>query len=196
MRTVIDQSKYSEEMVPKWSYWRKFKQISFEEAIYLSLNINPFLIPWMLEEVIHSQCQEIDERLEIAYSWSNSQEWFIGDIDENPSRDRVDLKGFVLWACNEMEWEVPEGFSEIGGAEIQPRLAANKKQNEKVSRNDLKLIGALYEIILQKTDFKSEQEIKEYLEFEYGELRGMGLRTLDTKLAAAKLAITSKKKPT
>ena len=91
---MVRESKYSEDRTPRWAYWRQFKFISFEDAIYLSLNINPHMIPWMLQEATDFNCDEISERTEVAHNWAGSLDWFIGDIDETPTRDKVDLMGF------------------------------------------------------------------------------------------------------
>ena len=40
---IISDSKYSEEKTPKWAYWKQFKYVSFEDAIYLSLDLNPHI---------------------------------------------------------------------------------------------------------------------------------------------------------
>jgi hypothetical protein len=193
MESVISDAMYSEDKNPKWAYWRQFKFVSFEDAIYLSLDMNPHMIPWMLQETCHLYCKEIDERTEIAYNWADSQDWFIEDIDGIQSRNRVDLKGFSNWICSEMNWEVPPDFSAIAGAKDRINIIdSGKSPGSKEFRNDLKLIGALYEIILQKGIYQSEEALKAYLEDNYGELKGMGHRTLDTKLSAAKKAIAIK----
>ena len=37
---IARDSKYSEDKNPRWAYWRQFKFISFEDAIYLSGGFN------------------------------------------------------------------------------------------------------------------------------------------------------------
>jgi hypothetical protein len=188
--------KNSEDKTPNWSYWRQFKLISFEDAIYLSLNINPNMQGFMLQEAKDFYCQEIDERTEVAYNWADSSFWYFGDIDGISSRDRVDLISFAGWVCNQMKWATPEEFEKI--ASLDQKSFTQIKDSQKIANskelsNNMKLIGALYEIIIQKDLHHSDEELKNYLEVEYGHLGGFSRRTLDSKLSAAKKAINYKK---
>jgi hypothetical protein len=179
-------------MTPRWAYWRQFKFISFEDAIYLSLNINPHMIPWMLQEATDFNCDEISERTEVAYNWAGSLDWFIGDIDETPTKDKVDLIGFSSWANNQMEWEVPAEFTELAANEQGANTKtedSEKPLSAKELNNLLKLIGALHQTIMDKGIYRSDDELKAYIESEYGSLGGLSKRNLDTKLSAAKKAL-------
>ena len=98
---ILRDSKYSEDKTPRWSYWRQFKFISFEDAIYLSLNINPHMIGWMLQEATDFNCDEISERTIDGLNAESqaAMEAFLNDqsdIDEqgppsyNPALEQVD----------------------------------------------------------------------------------------------------------
>lgn len=189
---MLRDSKYSEDKTPRWSYWRQFKFISFDDAIYLSLNINPHMIPWMLQEATDFYCDEISERTEVAYNWAGSLDWYVGDIDEIPSRDKVDLIGFASWVCNRMKWKVPSEFVEL--ARQEQGVDSNTEDSEKPLspkelNNLLKLIGALHQTIMDKGIYRSDDELKAYLEAEYQSLSGFSKRTLDSKLSAARKAL-------
>lgn len=189
---IISDSKYSEEKTPKWAYWKQFKYVSFEDAIYLSLDLNPHMMPWMLQEACDFYCQEIDERTEVAYNWADSLDWYCGDIDEIPSRDKVDLIGFASWVCKKMKWEVPEEFFKVSGFDQEAVTQAENSEkavNPKELANHVKLIGALYDIIIQKGLYRTDDELKAYLEAEYDHLGGFSRRTLDSRISAAKKAI-------
>ena len=192
MGIIASDSRYSEDKTPKWSYWRQFKFISFEDAIYLSLNINPHMIPWMLQEAADFNSNEISERTEISYNWAESLDWYIGDAEEVLSRDRVDLVGFASWVCNQMKWDVPAEFIELVGQEEGAASKAEdseKPLSPKELNNLLKLIGALHQTIMDKGLYRSDDELKAYLENEYQSLSGFSKRTLDSKLSAARKAL-------
>ena len=189
---IVRDSKYSEEKTPRWSYWRQFEFISFEDAIYLSLNINPHMIGWMLQEATDFNCDEISERTEIAYNWAGSLDWYVGDIDEIPSGDKVDLIGFASWVCGQMKWKVPVEFMELAGQEqgADSKIEDSEKPlSPKELNNLLKLIGALHQTIMDKDFYHSDDELKAYLETEYQSLGGFSKRNLDAKLSAAKKAL-------
>jgi hypothetical protein len=189
---IVRDSKYSEDKTPKWAYWKQFKFISFEDAIYLSLNINPHMIPWMLQEATDFNCDEISERTEVAYNWAGSLDWFIGDIDETPTRDKVDLIGFSSWVSNQMKWKVPAEFTELEANEQGANTKtedSEKPLSAKELNNLLKLIGALHQTIMDKGIYRSDDELKAYIDSQYGSLGGLSKRNLDTKLSAAKKAL-------
>jgi hypothetical protein len=189
---IVRDSKYSEDKSPKWSYWRQFKFISFEDAIYLSLDINPHMMPWMMQEANDFYCDEISERTEVAYNWAGSSDWYIGDIDEAPSKDKVELIGFASWVCNQMKWKVPSEFMELAGKEQGANSMtedSEKPLSPKELNNLLKLIGALHQTIMDKGIYRSDDELKAYLEAEYQSLSGFSKRTLDSKLSAARKAL-------
>jgi hypothetical protein len=189
---IVRDSKYSEDKTPKWAYWKQFKFISFEDAIYLSLNINPHMIPWMLQEATDFNCDEISERTEVAHNWAGSLDWFIGDIDETPTRDKVDLIGFSSWVSNQMKWKVPAEFTELAANEQGANTKtedSEKPLSAKELNNLLKLIGALHQTIMDKGIYRSDDELKAYIDSQYGSLGGLSKRNLDTKLSAAKKAL-------
>jgi len=187
---------YSKDKKPRWSYWRQFKVILLEEAIYLSLNINPHMQVFKLHEAKDLYSREIEERTEVVYNWADSLGWYFRDIDGISSRDTVDLISFASWVCNQMKWDVPEEFDKIislDKSNLSQTEDPKKIVHTKELSNNLKLIGALYEIIIQKNLYQSDEELKNYLEVEYHHLGGFSRRTLDSKLSAAKKAINYKK---
>lgn len=189
---IISDSQYSEDKTPKWLYWKQFKFVSFEDAIYLTLGLNPHMMPWMLQEACDFNCREIDERTDIAYNWAESEDWYLGDMDEVRSRDRVDLIGFASWVCLEMKWQVPAEFVELAKLEqgVDSKIEDSEKPlSSKELNNLLKLIGALHQTIMDKGIYRSDDELKEYLEAEYKSLSGFSKRTLDTKFSAARKAL-------
>ena len=192
MSLIISDSKYSEDKTPKWSYWRQFKFISFEDAIYLSLDLNPHMMPWMMEEAADFYSDEISERTEVAYNWAGSLDWYVGDIDEIPSRDKVELIGFASWVCGQMKWQVPGEFMDLAGQAqgVNSKTEDSEKPlSPKELNNLLKLIGALHQTIMDKGPYTSDEELKVYLETEYKSLGGFSKRILDTKLSAARKAL-------
>ena len=192
MGLIISDSKYSEDKTPKWSYWRQFKFISFEDAIYLSLDLNPHMMPWMMQEAADFYSDEISERTEVAYNWAGSLDWYIGDIDETPSKDKVELVGFASWVCNQMKWKVPAEFRELAGQEqgVNSKTEDSEKPlSPKELNNLLKLIGALHQTIMDKGPYTSDEELKVYLETEYKLKGGFSKRILDAKLSAARKAL-------
>lgn len=189
---IVRDSKYSEDKTPKWAYWKQFKFISFEDAIYLSLDINPHMMPWMMQEATDFYSDEISERTEVAYNWAGSLDWYIGDIDEMPSKDRVELVGFASWVCSQMKWKAPAEFIELAGQEQEADSKtedSEKPLSLKELNNLLKLIGALHQTIMDKGLYRSDDELKAYLEAEYQSLGGFSKRTLDSKLSAARKAL-------
>lgn len=189
---IVRDSKYSEDKTPKWAYWRQFKFISFEDAIYLSLNINPHMMPWMMQEAVDFYCDDIDERMEVAYNWAGSLDWYIGDIDEIPSKDKVELIGFASWVCNQMKWKVSAEFVDLAEQEqgADSKIEDSEKPlSPRELNNLLKLIGALHQTIMDKGIYRSDHELKAYLETEYQSLGGFSKRNLDTKLSAARKAL-------
>ena len=189
---IVRDSKYSEDKTPKWAYWRQFKFISFEDAIYLSLNINPHIMPWMMQESVDFYYDDIGERIEVAYNWAGSLDWYIGDIDEISSKDKVELIGFASWVCNQMKWKVPAEFIDLAGQEqgADSKIEDSEKPlSPRELNNLLKLIGALHQTIMDKGIYRSDDELKAYLETEYQSLGGFSKRNLDTKLSAARKAL-------
>jgi len=192
MGLILRDSKYSEDKTPKWAYWKQFKFISFEDAIYLSLDINPHMMPWMMQEATDFYCDEISERTEVAYNWAETLDWYIGDIDEVSSKDRVELIGFASWVCNQMKWKVPAEFMELAGQEQDANSKtedSEKPLSLKELNNLLKLIGALHQTIMDKGIYRSDDELKTYLEAEYQSLGGFSKRNLDSRLSSARKAL-------
>ena len=149
-------------------------------------------MPVILQEACEFYCQEIDERTDVTYNWAESLDWYLGDTDGVKFRDRVDLIGFASWACNQMKWDTPKEFKELVGQDLSMTLKSEdseKPLSPKELNNLLKLIGALYETIIDKGLYKSDEELKAYLENEYQSLSGFSKRNLDSKLSAAKKAI-------
>ena len=91
-----------------------------------------------------------------------------------------------------MKWEVPEEFFKVSGFDQEAVTQAENSEkavNPKELANHVKLIGALYDIIIQKGLYRTDDELKAYLEAEYDHLGGFSRRTLDSRISAAKKAI-------
>lgn len=111
---IARDSKYSDDPKPNWAYWRQLKVVNLNDALYLSLDINPNLVSYDLEIALDFYHAEISERLSVIYSWSDTESWYIGDIDDVSSKDRVDLKLFAEWAISEVCWtNLPTGFIQL-----------------------------------------------------------------------------------
>jgi hypothetical protein len=109
--------------------------------------------------------------------------------------DRVELIGFASWVCNQMKWKVPAEFMELAGYEQSAKTKtedSEKPLSDRELNNLLKLIGALHQTIMDKGIYRSDDELKAYLEDEYGSLKGFSKRNLDSKLSAARKAINQK----
>ena len=107
----------------------------------------------------------------------------------------MELIGFAAWVCNQMKWEVPAEFKELAGQEQSANSKtedSEKPLSPKELNNLLKLIGALHETIMDKGIYRSDDELKAYLEAEYQSLSGFSKRTLDSKLSAARKALNQK----
>lgn len=192
--------KYSEDKIPKWSYWEQFKKVTLEEAILLSLGINPDLIPYELEALQSFWDAEITERTEIAYSWSSSANWAPFGIENVPSIDMVNLRKFIIWCHEERKWNpLPSEFLEIGGisgkeeeevvVEVTP---PPKPKNAREEANDLRLIGALLAILKNSEVYKTEAELIEDLMSWYN-FSPFTQRTLQDRFSKAKKALEEAK---
>ena len=70
---IVRDSKYSDDPKPNWAYWRQHKVVNLNDALYLSLDINPNLVPYDLEIALDFYHAEISERLSVIYSWHHEQ---------------------------------------------------------------------------------------------------------------------------
>lgn len=191
--------KYTEDEVPRWSYWRQLKKVTLAEAILLSLGVNPDLIPWKLEASQSFYESEISERTEIAYSWANDADWASWAVERVPSIDMVDLRRFINWCHKEREWKpLPKEFLEIGGigieneVEVIPPSPKPKPKNAREEANDLRLIGALLAIIKNDELYKTEAELIEDLMSWY-DFSPFAQRTLQDRFSKAKKALEEAK---
>lgn len=192
--------KYSEDKTPKWSYWEQFKKVTLEEAILLSLDINPDLVPHELEPLQLFWDADITERTEIAYSWAGSAGWAPFAVDRVPSIDMVELRRFIIWCHEERKWNpLPSEFLEIGGIggevekeEIVEAAPPLKPKNAREEANDLRLIGALLTIIKNDEVYKTEAELIEDLMSWY-DFSPFAQRTLQERFSKAKKALEEAK---
>jgi hypothetical protein len=191
--------KYSEDEIPKWSYWEQFKKVTLEEAILLSLGINPDLVPHELEALQSFWDADISERTEIAYSWSSDASWASFAVEGVPSIDMVNLRKFIIWCHEERKWNpLPSEFLAIGGVgdkkkkEVVEVAPPSKPKNAREEANDLRLIGALLAIIKNDEVYKTEAELIEDLMSWY-QFSPFAQRTLQERFSKAKKALDEAK---
>jgi hypothetical protein len=198
---MVDRTKkYSEDEAPKWSYWEQFKKVTLEEAILLSLGINPDLVPHKLESLQSFWNADIAERTEIAYSWASGASWAPFAVDRVPSIDMVNLRKFIIWCHVERKWHaLPTEFlaiGEIGGEEDKERVVevipTPKPKNAREEANDLRLIGALLAIIKNDEVYKTEAELIDDLMSWY-DFSPFAQRTLQDRFSKAKKALEEAK---
>lgn len=198
---MVDRTqKYSEDEAPKWSYWEQFKKVTLEEAILLSLGINPDLVPHQLESLQSFWDSDIIERTEIAYSWSSNASWAPFAVEREPSIDMVNLREFIIWCHEQRKWNpLPSEFLVIGGigsgkdkegaVEVIP---PPKPKNVREEANDLRLIGALLAIIKNDEVYKTEAELIDDLMSWY-DFSPFAQRTLQDRFSKAKKALEEAK---
>lgn len=188
--------KYSEEETPKWSYWKQFRKVTLEEAILLSLGINPDLIPHQLEIVASFYSSEIEERTEVAYSWATGADWSSLAIERVPSLDMVDLIKFANWCHLDREWKpLPLEFKEIGGFIDKQEVIVESPPKPKSVReeaNNLRLVGALLDILKTAELYKTEAQLIEDLMSWY-QFPPFTQRTLQERFSKAKRALEESK---
>lgn len=189
--------KYTEDESPRWAYWRQLKKVTLEEAILLSLGVNPDLIPWKLEASQSFFESEISERTEIAYSWAIDADWASWAVERAPSVDMVDLRRFINWCHKDREWKpLPKEFLEIGGIGIEKEVEVAspppKQKSVREETNDLRLIGALLAILKNSEVYKKEAELIEDLMSWY-DFSPFAQRTLQDRFSKAKRALEEAK---
>ena len=198
---MVDRTqKYSEDEAPQWSYWEQFKRVSLEEAILLSLGINPDLVPYKLESLQSFWDAKITERTEIAYNWSGGASWASFAVERVPSIDTVNLRMFIIWCHQERKWNpLPSEFlaiGGIGGEEEKERVVEvtppPKPKNAREEANDLRLIGALLAIIKNDEVYKTEAELIDDL-ISWYDFSPFAQRTLQDRFSKAKRALEEAK---
>ena len=190
----IRDPKYTEDESPRWAYWKQLKKVTLEEAILLSLGVNPDLVPWKLEESQSFFDSEISERTEIAYSWAGGADWADWAIEKVPSKDMVNLRQFINWCFKDRGWRpLPAEFLEIGGIGKEKEVddAPQKPKSRRQENNDLRLIGALRKM-LETNDIypKNAQLIDDLCEI-YKVKEPFKKSTLEGKFAEAKRMLES-----
>lgn len=186
--------KYSEDETPKWSYWKQFKKITLEEAVLLSLGINPDLIPYKLEASQSFWDTEIAERTEISYSWADSAGWSTWPVNFVPSVDLVDLVKFIRWCHEDREWKgLPSEFLEIGGIGIKKAVddIPQKPKSRRQENNDLRLIGALRKMLETNDIYPTNSQLIDDLCEIYKGKEPFKKSTLEGKFAEAKRMLES-----
>ena len=192
---VARTQKYSDDEAPKWSYWKQFKKITLEEAILLSLGINPDLVPHQLELVQSFYDTEIAERTEIAYSWADEAGWASWPIETMPSLYMVDLDKFIKWCHEDRKWSrLPPEFLEIGSTKNAIKEADNLTEKPKSRRqesNDLRLIGALRKMLEENGIYQTNTLLIDDLCELYKGKEPFKVSTLQGRFAEAKRMLES-----
>lgn len=186
--------KYSDDETPKWSYWEQYKKVTLEEAILLSLGINPDLVPHKLEALQSFWDTEIIERTEIAYSWSSGAGWAPWAVERVPSIDMVDLRKFINWCHKDRNWKpLPPEFLEIGGIgnEKEADELPQKPKSRRQENNDLKLIGALRKMLETNDVYLTNAQLIDDLCELYKGKEPFKKSTLEGKFAEAKRMLES-----
>ena len=192
---VARTQKYSDDETPKWSYWKEFKKVTLEEAVLLSLGVNPDLIPYQLEALQSFYDTEIAERTEIAYSWANDASWASWPIETMPSIYMVDLVKFIKWCHEDRQWKrLPTEFLEMDEAKNSTKEvdgSAEKPKNRRLENNDLRLIGALRKMLQTNDIYPTNSQLIDDLSEIYKGKEPFKKTTLEIRFAEAKRILES-----
>ncbi len=191
---VTRTQKYSDDETPRWSYWKQLKKITLEEAILLSLGINPDLTPHKLESIQSFWDIEISERTEISYSWARDADWSVWPIQDIPSFDMVDLVKFIRWCNEDRKWKsLPPEFLEISqiGSEKDVEDFLQKPKSRRQENNDLRLIGALRKMLETNDIYLTNTQLIDDLCEIYKGKEPFKKSTLEGKFAEAKRMLES-----
>jgi hypothetical protein len=104
------------------------------------------------------------------------------------SSDKVDFKGFAVWAKLKTGWTLPKKLEEFADKATNERVTevgGDKAKSARESSNELKLIGALLETVMDKTGLDSQAKVIAFLEAEFKELGGFSKSHLEKKFAEA-----------
>jgi hypothetical protein len=102
--------------------------------------------------------------------------------------DKVDLKGFAVWVKLKTNWRVPKRLEDFAEKEITRKVSETGEDKVKSARelsNELKLIGALLEVLIDKSPLDSQAKVIAFLEAEFKELGGFSKSHLEKKFAEA-----------
>lgn len=187
--------KYSNIEIPNWSYWKQFRGVTLEEAVLLSLGINPDLMPDQLEMLQSSHSTEITERIEVAYSWANDVDWSDWAVIGEPSKDKVDLRGFINWCDKDRQWKpLPPEFLEIGRVSSEEHRVdefSQKPKNRRQENNDLRLIGALRKLLADNDVYSTNTQLINDLCLLYKGQEPFKTSTLEGRFSDAKRILES-----
>ena len=102
--------------------------------------------------------------------------------------DQIDFKGFAVWAKLKTGWKLPKRHEEFADKAMSQRVGEageDKVKSARESSNELKLIGALLETLMDKSGLNSQSKVITFLEAEFKELGGFSKSHLEKKFADA-----------
>lgn len=172
-----------------WDFWALRPKIYSWEAAALVCDIDPEML------CAHYEGGEVCFN---PFDWCGKEREFRQKftlIDENAEgegfrlySDKIDFKGFAVWAKLKTGWKLPKRLEEFADKAMNERFAevgGDKAKSARESSNELKLIGALLETVMDKTGLDSQAKVIAYLEAEFKELGGFSKSHLEKKFAAA-----------
>ena len=187
-----------------WNDWLGLRSVLTDEAVSLSLGLDHDLDWWRDRQVeiavevgMGNDLKNIPDG-ELVHSFFKrlrQLERHLEHSDLGESVREVSLKKFAAWSLNIAGWEIPQELAAlINVQEASPGAELEAKPSIRKANNDSRLIGALVEIIVDKSHiYKSAEQLKIYLDAEYSDREGFKKRTLEKKFAAAKIALKDMK---
>jgi hypothetical protein len=172
-----------------WDFWILRPRIYSWEAAALVCDLDPEMLGVQYEDRVWSFN---------PYDWCGKEKDFKQKftlIDENAEGEgfslhfeKIDFKGFAVWAKLKTGWKLPKRLEEFADKAMNERVAevgGDKAKSARESSNELKLIGALLETVMDKTGLDSQAKVIAFLEAEFKELGGFSKSHLEKKFAEA-----------
>ena len=172
-----------------WDFWLLRPKIYSWQAAALVCDVDP--------EMLLTDYNDREWQFH-PYDWCGKEKEFKQKftlIDENSfgegfafNSEKIDLMGFAVWAKLKTSWKLPKKLDEFASKSMTQRVSEAGEEKAKSSRelsNELKLIGALLEVVIDKSSLNSQTKVIEFLEAEHKELGGFSKSHLENKFAAA-----------
>lgn len=172
-----------------WDFWLLRPKIYSWEAAALVCNIDP--------EMLGAEYSNREWSF-YPFDWDGKERDFrqkftlidenAGDEGFNSFYDKVDFKGFAVWAKLKTGWKLPKRLEEFADKAMSERVSEvgeDKAKSARESSNELKLIGALLETLIDKSGLDSQAKVIAFLEAEFKELGGFSKSHLEKKFAEA-----------
>ncbi|MCW1965161.1 hypothetical protein [Polynucleobacter sp.] len=172
-----------------WDFWLLRPKIYSFEAAALVCNMDP--------EMLGTEYSGREWHFH-PFDWDGKEKEFRQKftlIDENSEGegfnlhfDKVDLRGFAVWAKLKTGWKLPKRLEEFADKAMNQRVSEvgeDKAKSARESSNELKLIGALLETLIDKSGLDSQAKVIAFLEAEFKELGGFSKSHLEKKFAEA-----------